>query len=117
MLDRRKFLAVFSGIGLGSTLLPGKLWALAQGKPAITSEMIKDAEAIAGVALPEDLRAMMLDNLNDQAKGYQDIYALHLPNDVEPCLLFTVARTLLQDRARTWPRDDGAIVPGMPAGP
>jgi Asp-tRNA(Asn)/Glu-tRNA(Gln) amidotransferase A subunit family amidase len=88
MLDRRRFLAAFSGIGLGSTLLPGTLWALAQGKPAITKEMIEQAEAIAGVSLPDGLRAMMLDNLNEHAKGYQAIYALHLPNSVEPCLLF-----------------------------
>lgn len=88
MLDRRRFLAAFSGFGLGSTLLPGTLWALAHGKPAITREMIEQAESIAGVTLPDDLRAMMLDNLNDQAKGYQAIYALHLPNSVEPCLLF-----------------------------
>ena len=88
MLDRRRFLTAFSGIGLGSTLLPGTLWALAQGKPAITREMIQQAEGIAGVSLPDDVRAMMLENLNDQAKGYQDIYALHLPNSVEPCLLF-----------------------------
>jgi Asp-tRNA(Asn)/Glu-tRNA(Gln) amidotransferase A subunit family amidase len=88
MLDRRRFLAAFSGIGLGSTLLPGTLWALAQGKPAITKEMIEKAEAIAGVAIPDDLRATMLSNLNDQAKGYESIYALHMPNSVEPCLLF-----------------------------
>ena len=88
MLDRRRFLAAFSGIGLGSTLLPGALWALAQGKPAITREMIQQAEGIAGVSLPDDVRAMMIENLNDQAKGYEAIYALHLPNAVEPCLLF-----------------------------
>jgi Asp-tRNA(Asn)/Glu-tRNA(Gln) amidotransferase A subunit family amidase len=88
MLDRRRFLAAFSGIGLGSTLLPGTLWALAQGKPAITREMVEQAEAIAGIALPDDLRAMMLENLNENAKGYDAIYALHLPNSVEPCLLF-----------------------------
>ncbi|HET8947011.1 MAG TPA: amidase [Candidatus Polarisedimenticolia bacterium] len=88
MLDRRRFLAAFSGIGLGSTLLPGTLWALAQGKPGITREMIEQAESIAGVTLPGDVRAMMLENLNDQAKGYEAIYGLHLPNSVEPCLLF-----------------------------
>ena len=88
MLDRRQFLAAFSGIGLGSTLLPGTLWALAQGKPAITKEMIEKAEAIAGVAIPDELRAAMLANLNEQAKGYESIRALHMPNSVEPCLLF-----------------------------
>jgi len=88
MIDRRRFLAAFSGIGLGSTLLPGTLWALAQGKPAITKAMIEQAESIAGVELSDDARAMMLENLNDNAKGYEAIYALHLPNSVEPCLLF-----------------------------
>jgi len=88
MIDRRRFLAAFSGIGLGSTLLPGTLWALAQGKPSITKEMIEQAESIAGVELSDDARAMMLENLNDHAKGYEAIHALHLPNSVEPCLLF-----------------------------
>jgi Asp-tRNA(Asn)/Glu-tRNA(Gln) amidotransferase A subunit family amidase len=104
MMDRRRFLAAFSGIGLGSTLLPGTLWALAQGKPSITKEMIEKAEAIAGVALPDDLRAMMLDNLNDQAKGYQAIYDLHLPNSVEPCLLFDPLLPGMKPEAEKGPR-------------
>ena len=88
MLDRRRFLTACTGLGLGSTLLPGTLWALAQGKPAITKEMIEQAGTIAGVAIPDDLRKMMLENLNDQARGYDKIYELHMPNSVEPCLLF-----------------------------
>jgi Asp-tRNA(Asn)/Glu-tRNA(Gln) amidotransferase A subunit family amidase len=88
MIDRRRFLAAFSGIGLGSTLLPGTLWALVQGKPSITKEMIEQAESIAGVELSDEARAMMLENLNDNARGYEAISALHLPNSVEPCLLF-----------------------------
>src|SRR5258706_417470 len=88
MLDRRRFLAACSGLGLGSTLFPGTLWALAQGKPAIPREMIGQAGGIAGVTIPDDSRRMMLDNLNEQAQGYEAIYALHLPNTVEPCLLF-----------------------------
>src|SRR5262245_31352 len=67
MLDRRRFLAVCSGLGFGSTLFPGTLWAIAQGKPAITRDMIEQAAAIAGVAIPDASRQMMLDNLNEQA--------------------------------------------------
>ena len=41
--DRRAFMAYFASIGLGSTLLPGVLWAQAnqaqQGTP-ITKEMV-----------------------------------------------------------------------------
>ena len=88
MLDRRRFVAVCSGMGLTSTLLPGTLWAIAQGRTRITADMIDEAAAVAGVAIPEDLRALMLDNLNRATEGFEAIRALHLPNDVEPCLLF-----------------------------
>jgi Asp-tRNA(Asn)/Glu-tRNA(Gln) amidotransferase A subunit family amidase len=90
MLDRRRFLSACSGMGLGTTLFPGVLWAQAQvqGTRKITNEMIDEAAAIAGVAIADGYKQMMLDNLNDQAKGYAEIYALHIPNSVEPALLF-----------------------------
>src|SRR5258705_10046911 len=31
---------------------------------------------------------MMLDNLNEHAKSYEEIYKLHIPNSVEPALIF-----------------------------
>jgi Asp-tRNA(Asn)/Glu-tRNA(Gln) amidotransferase A subunit family amidase len=90
MLDRRRFLSACSGLGLGGTLLPGVLWAQAQAQGAtkITKEMIDSAAAIADVPIPEEDKEMMLDNLNQQAKSYEAIYALHIPNSVEPCLIF-----------------------------
>jgi Asp-tRNA(Asn)/Glu-tRNA(Gln) amidotransferase A subunit family amidase len=90
MLDRRRFLSACSGLGLGGTLFPGVLWAQAQAQGAtkITKEMIDSAAAIAGVPIPEEDKEMMLDNLNQQAKNYEAIYALHIPNSVEPCLIF-----------------------------
>src|ERR1700690_224843 len=66
MLDRRHFLSTCSGFGLGATLFPGALIALAEDKPAVTIDMIDKAAAIAGVAIPEDDRQMMLDPLNDR---------------------------------------------------
>jgi Asp-tRNA(Asn)/Glu-tRNA(Gln) amidotransferase A subunit family amidase len=90
MLDRRRFLSACSGLGLGGTLFPGVLWAQAQSQGAakITKEMIENAAAIADVPIPEETKEMMLDNLNQQAKSYDAIYALHIPNSVKPCLIF-----------------------------
>ena len=59
-----------------------------QGAAKITKEMIDNAAAIADVPIPEEDKEMMLDNLNQQAKSYEAIYALHIPNSVEPCLIF-----------------------------
>jgi Asp-tRNA(Asn)/Glu-tRNA(Gln) amidotransferase A subunit family amidase len=90
MLDRRRFLSACSGLGLGGTLFPGVLWAQTQSQGAvkITKEMIDNAAAIADVPIPDETKEMMLDNLNQQAKSYEAIYALHIPNSVEPCLVF-----------------------------
>jgi len=38
--------------------------------------MIDNAASIAHVSIADDYKQMMLDNLNQQAKGYEDIYAL-----------------------------------------
>ena len=90
MLDRRNFMKTCSGMGLAGTLLPGVLWAQAQSEGAkkITKEMIENAATIADVPISEEYKAMMLENLNDQAKGYEEIYKLHIANSVEPALIF-----------------------------
>jgi Asp-tRNA(Asn)/Glu-tRNA(Gln) amidotransferase A subunit family amidase len=90
MLDRRRFMAACTGMGLGSTLFPGALWAQAQAHDAakITKEMIEAAASLADVTIADEYKEMMLDSLNEHAKGYEAIYALHLPNSVEPALLF-----------------------------
>ena len=90
MLDRRRFLSACSGLGFGGTLFPGVLWAQAQSQGAakITKDMIDQAAAIADVPIPEETKEMMLDNLNQRIKGYDAIYALHIPNSVVPCLIF-----------------------------
>jgi Asp-tRNA(Asn)/Glu-tRNA(Gln) amidotransferase A subunit family amidase len=90
MLDRRRFMSACTGLGLGGTLFPGVLWAQtqAQGATKITKEMIENAAAVADVSIPDDAKEMMLDNLNQQAKGYDAIYNLHIPNSVKPCLVF-----------------------------
>src|SRR5438309_8868070 len=90
MLDRRDFMKTCSGMGLAGTLFPGVLWAQAkaEGAKKITKEMIESAAAIADVPIPEECKEMMLENLNDHAKGYEEIYKLHIPNSVDPALIF-----------------------------
>src|SRR5215470_9453438 len=88
MVDRRRFLATFSGMGFGSTLLPGVLWALADGKTEITEAMLEQAAAIADVPVPTEQRKTLLQNLNERLKGYEEIYQLHIPNSVPPALAF-----------------------------
>lgn len=88
MLDRRTFLAVCSRFGVASTLLPGVLWALADDKPSITRDMIDNAAIIADIKIPDEDKDMMLESLNDAAKGYGEIYDLHIKNEVAPAFIF-----------------------------
>src|SRR5881394_262241 len=90
MLDRRNFMKTCSGMGLAGTLFPGVLWAQAQAQGAakITKEMIDNAAAIADVPIADEYKEMMLEDLNDHAKGYEEIYKLKIPNSVDPALVF-----------------------------
>jgi Asp-tRNA(Asn)/Glu-tRNA(Gln) amidotransferase A subunit family amidase len=89
MINRRRFFVACSASGLAGTLFPGVLWALAQGKEKITAEMIDRAADIADVPIPADVREMMLANLEAQREGYEEIYALHMPNRVPMALEFS----------------------------
>jgi predicted metalloprotease with PDZ domain len=40
------------------------------------------------VTIADEYKEMMLQNLNDHAKGYEEIYKLKIPNSVDPALLF-----------------------------
>jgi Asp-tRNA(Asn)/Glu-tRNA(Gln) amidotransferase A subunit family amidase len=77
-------------MGLAGTLFPGVLWAQAeaQGAAKITKEMIDNAAAIADVPIADEYKEMMLETLNDHAKGYEEIFKLHIPNSVDPALVF-----------------------------
>jgi Asp-tRNA(Asn)/Glu-tRNA(Gln) amidotransferase A subunit family amidase len=89
-LTRRNFLAYFSGIGLGSTLLPGVLWARFQDEeePKITMEMLDEAEGVAGLEFTEEERELMLRGLNSRLSSYEQLREVELPNGVPPALYF-----------------------------
>ena len=92
---RRRFLACFSNMGLGATLLPRVLWAQVQDAPAITAEMLKSALALSGLSFTEEEQKAMLQAANQNLGRYESIRNLKIPNDVSPPFHFS------------------AIVPGM----
>jgi len=90
-LNRRHFIGYFSAIGLGSTLLPGALTAVAQDAEKITVEMVAAAAKIAGLTLPQET----LQNIANRLSGarslpatYQNIRALNIPNSLQPAIVF-----------------------------
>ena len=101
-VDRRRFLAVCSLAGLGGTLLPGALLALAAApaaaqddeatpsavEPKITADMIDAAAVIAGVHIEDAQKQMMLDGLNSQRDDLLEVRKLQLPNNVAPAFNF-----------------------------
>lgn len=90
-LNRRHFIGYFSAIGLGSTLLPGALTAIAQDAEKITVEMVAAAAKIAGLTLPQET----LQGIANQLSGprsllthYQNIRALNITNAMQPAVIF-----------------------------
>jgi len=72
--NRRRFIECCSAAGLGSTLLPGALAAVAQDADAVTSDMLRSAMRIAGVSFSADEQRRLLEKLNGP-RGYQAGYA------------------------------------------
>lgn len=93
-LDRRRFVAYCSSLGLSGTLFPGALYAQAAevaedtDDPVITTDIIKAAEVIAGLSFSEEEREMMVDDLNDRLEDFEAIRALEMPNEVLPAFVF-----------------------------
>lgn len=98
---RRRFLAYFSAIGLGSSLLPGVLWAELSEEsaeqrqdgggapPRVTDEMLKNALAIAGVTFTDEDRKAVLQGVNRNLTGFEEVRKLQIPNDVSPPFHFS----------------------------
>src|SRR6266542_2311661 len=87
-LDRRSFIGYFAGIGLGSSLFPGVLWAKIAAGEDITLSSIASAEEIAGIHFDAAEREMMLDNLKQQEQRLELLHKNPLPNSVAPSIVF-----------------------------
>ena len=90
-LDRRRFLEFFGSLGLGSTLLPGALLAVAQDASEIKPEMVAAAAKIAGLPLSPEAEKAIAEGLGRQGGLLQNFQALRemgLGNDTPSALVF-----------------------------
>ncbi len=81
-------MAYFSSIGLGSTLLPGVLWAKVAEGADITASTIAAAEELAGLKFDDAERAMMLEGLKLNQSRIEALHKIPMPNSVSPALVF-----------------------------
>jgi len=82
-------MAYFSAVGLGSTLLPGVLWAQAQQQgPEITKEMIAAAEEISGLKFSDDERTAMARSLQQMRGNLQTLHKEPLDQSILPAIVF-----------------------------
>ena len=83
---RRRFLAFFTSAGLGSTLLPGVLWAQLQQSDAseITAAMLKGALALSGLTFSEEEQAVMLRAANQNLGRFRAVRDVKIPSNVSP---------------------------------
>lgn len=85
---RRAFLAQCSALGVGSTLLPGLLWAKVMAGAEITTETIAAAAEVAGVSFTEAEREQMLAGVRRQAAQIEALHKVPLDNAVAPAIGF-----------------------------
>jgi Asp-tRNA(Asn)/Glu-tRNA(Gln) amidotransferase A subunit family amidase len=92
-LERRRFLAYFSGAGLTSTLFPGVLWARMQEEqaPRLTAEMVRGAEQLSGLEFTPEEREEMVRAVNQNLEWYEGMRAKPLANGDLPALQFNPA--------------------------
>jgi len=86
--DRRSFLGYFVGLGLGSTLFPGVLWARVASGTEVNDAAIVAAAEIAGLTFSDDERKQMLSGLKGQPQTLAALRAVPLDNGVAPAIVF-----------------------------
>jgi Asp-tRNA(Asn)/Glu-tRNA(Gln) amidotransferase A subunit family amidase len=88
---RRRFMATFAATSLGTTLVPGVLWAKMQdaGASKVTLAMVTDALKTSGIDLTDDEKNNIVDSANRNLTGIESIRKIHIPNDVSPPFHFS----------------------------
>jgi len=117
MLDRRNFMKTCSDWGWQEHVAGSVVGQAQRRAPRKSQEMIDNAASIADVAIADDYKQMMLDNLNEHAKGYEEIHKLHIPNSVEPALILIRAPGMKfeTDASRcAYPRRPSGVAAGAP---
>jgi len=90
-VNRRRFLGYFAAAGLGGTLLPGALLAVAQEASEIKPDMVAAAAKIAGVLLTPEAEKSIAEGLNRRGgllQNFQALRDMNLGNDTPSALVF-----------------------------
>ena len=90
-MNRRRVLACFSAAGLGSTLMPGALAAVAQDDETITIEMIEAVQTIAGLSFTRDEQLKIVERLQGEHSplpAFDTLRAANLGNSTQPAIVF-----------------------------
>jgi Asp-tRNA(Asn)/Glu-tRNA(Gln) amidotransferase A subunit family amidase len=75
-------------MGVSSAVFGRALTALAEDKPKITEEMIRQAEWISGLQYTDAKRKLMLEGMNEALAGYEVLRKVPLDNGTPPAMLF-----------------------------
>lgn len=89
--NRRRFIGYFSSVGLGATLMPGTLTAVAQDAAKVTSEIVEAAARLAGLSFQPEAVKKIVDSLNGRNNlpaTYERIRKMDLGNGVPPAIVF-----------------------------
>ncbi|MFP5378279.1 MAG: amidase [Vicinamibacteria bacterium] len=88
---RRRFMTCMAGLGLGSTLAPGVLWARLQeaGTQTVTAAMVTDALRIAGIEVTDEEAKEIVESANRSLTQLEELRAVRIPNDVSPPFHFS----------------------------
>jgi Asp-tRNA(Asn)/Glu-tRNA(Gln) amidotransferase A subunit family amidase len=88
---RRRFMAHFASIGLGSTLAPGIIWARMQDAQTqrVTVAMVTEALKLSGIETTEADRQALVQSANQNLARYEEVRKIHIPNDVSPPFHFS----------------------------
>ena len=87
-LSRRTVLTALAGLGVGTATFHRALAAQAAQAGAVTKEMIKQAEWIAGLELTEDERTRTARSVEQSLRSFAELRKVDVGYDVPPALTF-----------------------------
>jgi Asp-tRNA(Asn)/Glu-tRNA(Gln) amidotransferase A subunit family amidase len=112
MLNRRHALSVLGAMGIGTATFHRALATGVDAACPVTSEMVAQAEWVAGIELNSAQREAVVKSLNEARKSAAKIHAVRLENSQAPGLLFV---PLASPAARPDPRGYQVVESPRPA--
>lgn len=94
LFDRRAVLTSLAGLGIGTSVFHRALAQQLASAPAVTSEMIQQAEWVAGLELAEEDRAAVASRVQSAMHRFEEMRKVEVGYDLPPALLFNAAPTM-----------------------